>query len=170
MTSLSTRTYLNLIQTWNSIELPASGLWRIHRSSFVSVTPYRHGAVRAPVFGGAVLIDDPVDVPLDLSLQTADARVARIEAAANTTGWDSHGFGHWSIDGVIESDDGSRSDIAGALRYHGVYRRGSEGWAWFTGTARTPATRRHRRRSLSVVFDLIAYPVDAAAGSSEIAA
>lgn len=80
----------------------------------------------------------------------------RLQATGAFAGPDGNGLARWDLDGIIEDGSTTIQPISGGLRYHGVYRRGTDAWAWLNGSLTT--TTRGRPSRLDIVFDLITVP------------
>jgi len=132
---------LNLpIRTVDGVELPTNGTWPLIRASSVARSSGRgRNRQQLHVLAGRLEIgNDPVDSSLriDLDQSTLIAGGAQVDA-------DRHGMSEWRFEGVAETANG-HEPLALTLNYHGVFRRGIDVWAWWsgTGTIGLPSGRR----------------------------
>jgi hypothetical protein len=144
------------IRRLGGMEIPAPGRWPLQTTSYVAHPSKRGAREQLAVRNGWLDLDhDPAQCWLHIEL--AD-RV--IDLTATEIHEDNYGLSAWHMEGI--ADDGTdRRPITMSLRYHGVFRRGDEMWAWFSGTgvieghgAGGRATRRARERlHVDLLFD-----------------
>jgi hypothetical protein len=149
---------LNLpIRNIDGLEIPMNGTWPLVRASSVNRSSgRRRNLQQLHVLAGRLEIgDDPVDSSLriDLDHSTLIANGAHV-------GPDRHGMSQWQFEGIAETAHG-HDPLALTLNYHGLFRRGIDMWAWWsgTGTIGKPSGRRGLLRSPAgddrVVVDLL---------------
>jgi hypothetical protein len=146
----------SLIQRRGAAELPASGIWSLHQSSHVSVSSGASRRRLAVSAGTLVVAGDPERSSLTI-VAGADGRHVNLTALADVIHADAQGFSRWKLTGTL-MDGSARHRIEMGMSYHGVHRRADQAWAWFTGRASTPLTRRGLRRArpdLTLEFDLL---------------
>ena len=152
----TTPTCTSLVQRLGDAELPTTGRWTLHRASYVGISAGRDRIQPQVSDGSFTITHPPAHSNLAINAVRGDRRIRLI---ASTVGLHAaaDGFSCWHLVGTV--DDGiTHHDVELAMMYHGVRRRGSEAWAWYTGRAVTPtATRRlrPRRAELTVVLDLL---------------
>ena len=145
------------IRRLDDLEIPATGTWPATRASAVArSTGRRNNPRQVHVLAGRFEVgDDPVASSLRIDLDDST-----LVATAAWVSPDRHGMSEWRFEGVAEHVDG-HSPLGLTLSYHGVFRRGIDVWAWFsgTGTIATPTGRRGLRRSKvdgeQIVVDLL---------------
>jgi len=131
------------------IEVPAAGVWPLLRSSSLRRRRGRHGQLLLRTESGWLEIgDDPQQSWLRI-----EATGILIDAVNPTV--HAHPFdpSEWRWQGRAQLGAVvGPADVT--LRYHGVFRRGGDLWAWFTGEAalaaegRQSARRGHRTRAV----------------------
>ena len=143
------------IRRTDDLEIPTTGTWPAVRSSSVArSTGLRDGLRSLPVLAGRFEIgEDPSQSSLRIDLDGSTWFANAVQVSP-----DRNGMSQWQFAGVAESAD-RREPIALTLNYHGVFRRGIDVWAWFSGsgTIGTPSKRRRLRRSGEnrIVVDLL---------------
>ena len=128
------------IRRLGAIEVPAAGRWPLQTTSYVAHHSKRGNREQLAVCDGWLdLDDDPAQCWLHIQL--ADRT---LDLTATDIHEDSYGLSAWTMTGV--ADDGTRRlPITMSLRYHGVFRRGGQMWAWFSGTGVIDGHDAHRR-------------------------
>jgi hypothetical protein len=132
----------------DNIEVPASGMWPAAGASSVVTSTWRHGARATPVVGGWLEIgDDPATNSLCIELADSILLATTASVSHNDNGWP-----EWHLEGFACATE-RRDPLALTLRCHGVFQRGLDTWAWWSGegTIGAPARRRGRRRRRPLV-------------------
>lgn len=128
------------VRRHGSVEVPAAGLWPLQISSHIVRAGRRHDHEQLHIRAGWLDVDaDPTQCWFHIEL---DGR--RLDLTAIAVVDDTYGLSAWHLTGVADSGD-RRDPMTMALRYHGVFRRGDETWAWFSGTAVIEGTASGRR-------------------------
>lgn len=142
------------IRCLGAMEIPAPGRWPLQTTSYIAHHSKRGNREQLAVRTGWLDLDnDPAQCWLHIEL--AD-RV--LDLTATDIHEDSDGLSAWQMTGI--ADDGTdRLPMTMSLRYHGVFRRGGEMWAWFSGTGvidgRDGSRRSMRRTSQRLHVDLL---------------
>lgn len=130
------------IRQIDDIEIPVSGMWPAVGASRVVRSTGSRSARAVPVVSGWLEVgDDPATNALCIELD--DSILLATTARVSHNG---HGWSEWHLEGVACTVD-RRDPLALTLRYHGVYQRGGDALAWWSGegTIAAPDDRRGRR-------------------------
>ena len=128
------------IRRHEGIEVPAAGLWPLLTSSYVSRSSARGGREQLAIASGWLDLDvQPAASWMHLELADRLIDLTVIEIAD-----DAYGMSAWHLAGRSVADE-RHDPVTMALRYHGVYRRGPEMWAWYSGSAVIGAATGRRR-------------------------
>jgi hypothetical protein len=155
-----------LVRQREAAELPSAGVWKLHRTSFVGVSVRDEQRRQYAVTAGSLTIADlPEHSTLTIEASSGE-RSIRLSASVQSVRADSQGFSLWRLRGTL-LDGSTPHEVELTLHYHGVHRRGSEAWAWFTGRASTPLVpRRLRRARAEYTFEFDVLLDQPAAGES----
>lgn len=127
------------IRSWTGIELPTAGRWSLHRASFVGVglPGARRRLTRTRMLDGWIDVGDAMADPLAIELRVDHSSTPRLLAWAGSVAADGNGFAREPLDGEIRDLDDAPLDVMGEMVFHGAYRRGTETWAWLSGSVST---------------------------------
>jgi hypothetical protein len=131
-TSTSSRALgMNLpIRRLGAIEVPAEGHWPLQTNSYIARNAKRGEREQLHVRGGWLDMDnDPTRCWLHIQLDGRALDLTVVEIAE-----DAYGLSAWQLTGVADGLN-RRDPMTLTLRYHGVYRRGGQLYAWFSGSA-----------------------------------
>jgi hypothetical protein len=130
----------------DNTEVPASGMWPAVGASSVVRSTGRRGASVSPVAGGWLEVGDgPATNALCIEL---DDSILLATACASRNG---HAPSEWHLEGFACTAE-RREPLALTLSYHGVFRRGVDTLAWWSGEGTIVARdgrRAHRLRRRS---------------------
>ena len=145
----------------DDVEVPTAGIWPAAGVSSVVRPAGRRGLRTFPVLAGWFEIgEDPaaISVRIDLDDCTLVGSTSWVFAADN-------GRTEWLLEGFAQRDEW-RDPLQLNMSYRGVFHRGTDVWAWMsgTGTIRTTTERRGVRRwktgSEVLVAELLFMPPD----------
>jgi hypothetical protein len=128
------------IRRHEGIEVPAAGLWPLLTSSYVSRSSARGERQQLAITSGWL----DLDVQPAASWMHLELADRAIDLTVTDIADDTHGLAAWHLAGRSVAGE-QRDPVTMALRYHGVYRRGPEMWAWYSGSAVIGAPTRRRR-------------------------
>ena len=130
------------IREIDDIEIPVSGMWPAVGTSRVVRSTGSRSARAVPVGSGWLEVgDDPATGALCIELDDSILLATTARVSHNGRGWS-----EWHLEGVACTVD-RRDPLALTLRYHGVYERGGDALAWWSGegTIAAPDDRRGGR-------------------------
>ena len=131
------------IRRIDDVEIPAAGIWPAVGVSSVVRPAGRHGLRAFPVLAGWFEIgEDPAAISLRIDLD--DCTLVGSTSWVFATG---DGRTEWLLEGFAQRDEW-RDPLQLKLSHRGVFHRGTDVWAWMsgTGTVRTTTARRGLRR------------------------
>lgn len=142
-----------LVRRHDRVEVPAAGMWPLVVSSSVtrSVARTTHEALRISS-GWLDIADDPHASWLHIQLCDRVVDVTVVDIVD-----DPYELSAWHLTGVAKSTDvdAHQRPVTMALRYHGVYRRSGQIWAWFSGTAVVGVAESRRKPAERLALDLL---------------
>ncbi len=149
-----------LVRRLGEIEVPAPGTWSMVHSSHVGLVACRRdGPVQLPLARGCFEIGEHPELT-EVTIDIGGESPATLVGVASSVVADRHGFSTWHVDGRLVTTT-TTDHVHLTLRYHGVFRRGADAWAWFSGHGQVGGDTRRRRRSTRrsdhrrVVLDLV---------------
>ncbi|MEM9516401.1 MAG: hypothetical protein AAGA42_16240 [Actinomycetota bacterium] len=136
-------------------EHPAAGQWKVHRSSTIRIMTGRDWRSALIERGTIHVGTGPSRRSLELFVRSAESP-GDLTASAVASIPRQDGFARWRAHGAVGLDTEQERLIDITVDFHGVYRRGTDCWAWITAHGGTSSSNRRRQRTIEL--ELIAHP------------